>query len=64
MTEFVDQTDVKVLQKQWFPYDDDFESVCEHYLFNPETHQTLSFDFDVDEFMRSIRCPDYEGNPL
>ena len=64
-TEFVDLTEVKVLQKQWFPYDDDdFESVREHYLFNPETHGTLSFDFDVDEFMRSVRGPDYEGSGL
>ena len=62
-TEFVDLTEVKVLQKQWFPYKlDDFESVREHYLFNPETHKTLSFDLDVDEFMRRIRGPDYEGS--
>ena len=56
-------SEVKVLQKQWFPYDDDdFESVREHYLYHPDTHQTLSFDFDVDEFMRSIRGPDYRGS--
>ena len=62
-TEFVDLTEVKVLQKQWFPYKlDDFESVREHYLFNPETHKTLSFDLDVDEFMRRVRGPDYEGS--
>ena len=65
VTEFVDLTEVKVLQKQWFPYDDDdFESVREHYLYNPETHQTLSFELDINEFMRRLRGPDYEGSPL
>ena len=58
-------TEVKVLQRPWFPYTlDDFESVREHYLYHPDTHPTLSFEFDINEFMRSIRGPDYVGSPL
>ena len=63
--EYVQLTEVKVIQRGWFPYElDDFESVRAHYRYDPETHPTLSFDLDVDEFMRSIRGPDYEGSGI
>lgn len=56
-------TEVKVIQKNWFPYDDDaFWEVRRRYRYDPDTHPRLSFRIDTNEFMRSIRGPDYRGS--
>lgn len=58
-------TEVKVIQRGWFPYDT---------AAFQETRRTEPFDFENrprgilgmsgDEFMRLVRGPDYDSNPV
>lgn len=64
-TDFLQLTEVKVIQRGWFPYDT---------AAFQETRRTEPFDFENrprgvlgmsgDEFMRLIRGPDYDSNAV
>ena len=61
-SDYVQLTEAKVPRANWEPYDEeDFFSVTPAYIYDPDTHKTFDFGMDVDEWMRLIRGPDYQG---
>ena len=61
-SDYVQLTEAKVPRANWEPYDDeDIFSVTPAYIYDPDTHKTFDFGMDVDEWMRLIRGPDYQG---
>ena len=63
-TDFLQLTEVKVIQRGWFPYDTAaFQETRPRSPYNPGTHRPLDIGMSSDEFMRLIRGPDYNSNP-
>lgn len=63
-TDALQLTEVKVIQRGWFPYDTAaFEETRPSSKFNPDTHKPWDIGMSSDEFMRLIRGPDYNSNP-
>ena len=62
-TDFLQLTEVKVIQRGWFPYDTAaFEETRPSSKFDPDNHKPWDIGMSSDEFMRLIRGPDYDSN--
>ena len=57
--------EVKVPRANWEPYDEeDLFNVTEGYVYHRSTHRTFDIGMSVNEFMRLVRGPDYEGSEI
>lgn len=61
--EFLQLTEVKVIQRQWFPYDDAaYHEVLSNVPYDFDAPPRWDLGMSSDDFMRSIRGPDYDSN--